>query len=133
MFLYILQYLTNICYRRVLRRVLLTFLPLELVRKFRDETTCGVIPIDQLQIEVKHHILRAERVNTRYGPSIVLTIRCPDFQRYRVYLPRRYCIVVTDDDITDINERQIMLHLVYKGTCKAPSQHLLDLVHVTSM
>jgi hypothetical protein len=106
---------------------------MERVRKFREETTCGVIPIDQLQIDVKHHILRAERVHTRYGTFIVLTLRCPDSQRYGLYLPIRYCIVVTDDDITAINDKQIMLHLVYKGTCKATSQHLLDLVHDTSM
>jgi hypothetical protein len=64
---------------------------MELLRKFREESTYNVVPIDKLQVEVKHHILRAERVRTRYGPSIVLTLRGPESQRFKVYLPTRYC------------------------------------------
>jgi hypothetical protein len=43
----------------------------DLVRKFTEEATCDLIPVDKMQVEVKHLILRAERVYTRYGTSIV--------------------------------------------------------------
>jgi hypothetical protein len=33
-----------------------------LVRKFDEEATCDLIPIDKLQVDVQHPILRAERV-----------------------------------------------------------------------
>jgi hypothetical protein len=77
---------------------------MEFVRKFHEESTCDVIPIDKLQVEVKHVILRAERVYTRYGPSIVLTLRGPESRRYKMYLPRRCCGLFTDDDVTAIND-----------------------------
>jgi hypothetical protein len=91
---------------------------MELIRKFHEESTCDVIPIEKLKVELKHLILRAERVYTRYGPSIVLKLRGPESRRYKVYIPRRYCGLFTDDDVTAINDRQIVLSLVSKGTCR---------------
>jgi hypothetical protein len=98
---------------------------MDLVGNFNEESTCDVITIDKLQVDVKNQILHAERINTRYGPSIVLTLRCPpDSLRNKVYLPRHYCVLFTDYDIIAINDRQILLHLVYKGTCRETSQHV---------
>jgi hypothetical protein len=106
---------------------------MELVRKFKKECTCDVIAIDKLQVDVKHQILRAERVLTGYGPSVELTLRCPlESRQCKVYLPRR-CVLDNDDEITAINNRQIVLHLVYKGTCRATSQHQMTLVYDNSM
>ena len=106
---------------------------MELVKKFHEESTCDVIPIDKLQVEVKNLILRAERVYTRYGPSIVLTLQGPESRRYKVYLHRRYYWLVTDDDIIAINEKQVVLHLVYKETCRQSQQHLLTIVQDNTM
>jgi hypothetical protein len=50
---------------------------MELVRNFNAESTCDVISIDKLLVDVEQIILRAERVHTRYGPSVVLTLLCP--------------------------------------------------------
>jgi hypothetical protein len=105
---------------------------MDLVRKCNEEATCDLIAIDKLQVEVNHQILRAERVYTRYGPSVVLTLRGPESRRYRVYLPKRYCALIIDEDITAINDILIVLNLIYKGTCRATSQHLLNLVQETS-
>jgi hypothetical protein len=105
----------------------------DLVRKFDEEATCDLIPIDKLQVDVQHTILRAERVYSRYEPSIVLTLRGPESRRYRVYLPRRYCDLITDEDIKDINDRKNVFALVYKGTCRSTNQHLLRLVQETSV
>jgi hypothetical protein len=78
---------------------------MDIVRKF-DEATCDIIPIDTMQVDVPHPILREERVYTRYGPSVVFTLQGPASRRYRVYLPRRHCALVTDDDINEINDRK---------------------------
>jgi hypothetical protein len=106
---------------------------MDLASKFHEEATCNLIPVDNLQVEVKNLIFRAERVNTRYGPSIVLTLRAPESRRYKVYLPRRYCALVTDDVITAINQNHAVLYLVYMGTCRSTSQHLLNIVQDDGM
>jgi hypothetical protein len=66
--------------------------------------------------------------------SVVLPLRYThESQRCKVYLPRRYCGLITDVEIFSINDRHIVLHLVYKGTWKASSQHQFTLVHDNSM
>jgi hypothetical protein len=106
---------------------------MELMPKFNQESTCDVINIDKLQVDEKHQILRAERVPTRYAPSVVLTLRCPSESRLcKVFLPRRYCSLITDDDIIAINDKQIVLHLVDKGTCRTTNQYQLNMVQDNS-
>jgi hypothetical protein len=60
---------------------------MDLVRKFDEEATCDLIPIGELQVDVQHTILRADRVYNRYGPSIVLTLQSPESRRYSVSTP----------------------------------------------
>jgi len=81
---------------------------MDLVRKFNEEATCDLIPIDKLQVDVKHQILRAERVYTRYGPAVVFTLQGPESRRYRVYLPRRYHTLITEEDIIAINDKHVI-------------------------
>ena len=35
----------------------------------------------------------------------------------KVFLTKRYCDVMSDEDIEDINSKQVLLYLIYKGTC----------------
>jgi hypothetical protein len=106
---------------------------MDLVRKFDEEAPCDIIPIDNLQVDVPHPILRAERVYTRYGPTILFTLQGPESRRYRVYLPRRHAALVTDDDIIEINDRKAVLNLVFKGTCLNIKTDLLRLVDLSSV
>jgi hypothetical protein len=98
---------------------------MDLVRKFHKEGTCDLIPVDNLQVQVKLLIFRAERVYTRHGPSVVLTLSGPESRRY---LRRRNCELLTDDDITAINQMHAVVYLVYMGTCMSTSQHLSNIV-----
>jgi hypothetical protein len=68
------------------------------------------------------------RVTTRYGPSVLLTINLDTSDTVRVFLPTRYSNVITDDDMTTINTRQVQLHLIYKETCKNTHSYMLQLV-----
>jgi hypothetical protein len=45
----------------------------------------------------------------------------------KVFLPRRYSEVLTDDDIVGINSGRTKLNLVYRGTCTQTGGHLLPL------
>jgi hypothetical protein len=92
------------------------------------EATCDVIPVDKLKVEMKHPILRAERDCTIYGPSVVRTLQGSESWRYKVYVPKCYCGLITVDDIAAINDRYIVPHLIYKGTRRFTSQHLLSIL-----
>ena len=44
----------------------------------------------------------------------------------KVFLPKRYGEVVSDEGIEDINSR-VLLYLVYKGTCPKSNSYVLEL------
>ena len=70
--------------------------------------------------------VHAERVNTRYGPSVLLAIlENPTISE--VFLPRRYGEVVSDEEIEDIKSQQVLLNLVYKGMCPKSNSYVLEL------
>jgi hypothetical protein len=48
-------------------------------------------------------VLRAERVETKYGVSILLTVRESSVDVVRVYLSKSYTDVFTDPNIASIN------------------------------
>jgi hypothetical protein len=41
-------------------------LQMDLVRKFNEESTCEVIPVEKLQVDVNHLILRADMAIQSY-------------------------------------------------------------------
>lgn len=77
---------------------------------------------------LRYEILSAERVTTKYGPSVLLTITIGPSDSVQVFLPTSYSNVNTDDDIAAINNRRVQLHLVYKRTCTHTHSYMLRLV-----
>jgi hypothetical protein len=58
----------------------------------------------------------AARATTRYGPSIVLTLRDDELNTaVKVFLPSRYYSIFADNDIEDINSQKVHYNFVYKG------------------
>jgi hypothetical protein len=90
---------------------------MDLSRKFVELDACHYLSVGSLQTDRKYSILRAERMGTRYGPRIVLTLVDSPDRLLRVFLPRRYYSLFTDEEITDINASKLQLSLIYKGTC----------------
>jgi hypothetical protein len=107
---------------------------MDLIRRFDNAASHTTVKIPSLEIGRRYEILAAERVTTRYGPSILLTIALgtssssSSSDSVRVFLPTRYTDVITDEDISTINTRQVQLHLVYKGACKSTHSYMLQLV-----
>jgi hypothetical protein len=103
---------------------------MDLIRRFDNAASHTTVKIPSLEMGRRYAILAAERVTTRYGPSILLTIALgtssPD--SVRVFLPTRYTDVITDEDITSKNTHQVQLNLVYKATCKSTHSYMLQLV-----
>ena len=75
----------------------------------------GTIEIRDLVLDTKYPILRAGRVVTHLGHTVLLTIRNQTRLILKVFLPKRYARVVSDTDIVNINTNPETYCLVYKG------------------
>jgi hypothetical protein len=90
-----------------------------------EASTCLTVKIGSLETERPYPIKHAQRVDTRFGPTVLLSIRDSDFTLRKVFLPRRYSEVVSDEDIDCINSGKAKLNLVYKGVCAQTNGLLL--------
>jgi hypothetical protein len=75
---------------------------MDLQRKFAATSTSKTISINSLVEKAGYEILFAERVATRFGPSVLLTLLLDPPHTAKVFLPKRYGILFTDDDIHEI-------------------------------
>jgi hypothetical protein len=71
-------------------------------------------------MERKYTIEVAKHVNTRFGDTILLSLRVEEETLVKVFLPKRYSGAFTDEALEAINRGTLSLHLIYKGKC-APS------------
>ena len=71
--------------------------------------------------------MKAQRSNTRFGPTILIGIKDDSGRSLRVFLPKRCTSVFTDNDILRINEGGIKLNLVYHGRCEKATTFNLSL------
>jgi len=93
-------------------------------QRFSD-VTCDIVHVTTLKVDHKYPICKAERVQTRYGKNILLSIRdllnlsVRDLtpQLLKIFLPKRYAQGFKDDDITSINDGSSVMNLVYKEQC----------------
>jgi hypothetical protein len=101
---------------------------MELDKKFADVTS-GVsnllVRASALTVGCRYAITGAERVVTRYGPTVLLGIVGDELGRAKFFLPRRYGGKFLDSDIEDINAGTVKLFLIYRGTCTASKAVLL--------
>ena len=83
-----------------------------------NEVTCDITHISSMEENRKYPIEHADRVTTRFGETILLSIRDVAADRLcKVFLPQRYTAVFKDDDVLAINDGFAVWHLVSKGRC----------------
>jgi len=70
--------------------------------------------------------VNAERINTRYVQSFLVAVMDSPSSSVKVFLPRRYGDVVSDEDLEAINSQRVAL-LIYKGTCPRSNSYILEL------
>jgi hypothetical protein len=76
-----------------------------LIQRFRNVVLGSGVRIGDLVVDKPYPVLRAESVDTKYGQSILLTIRESEDHPLKVFLPRRYSLCLSDEDIVAITNR----------------------------
>jgi len=84
---------------------------MDLAKKFEDATASASVNISSLILNRPYPIVRAKRVTTKFGSTVLLSIRDTDEQLIQIFLPKRYASVVSDDDISKINSRTKYINL----------------------
>jgi hypothetical protein len=79
-----------------------------------------------METNKRYEITNAERMVTKYGPTVLISIKESEFSIVKLFFPKRYSSVFTDDDITSINTKKVSLHLIYKGLCEKTNSYILE-------
>ena len=95
--------------------------------KFEIDTSCRSVSIGSLEPDQQYPIVHAERINTRYGQSVLLDILDSPTTSVKVLLPKRYGDVLSDEDLQVINSKRVTLYLISKGTCLKSNSYILEL------
>jgi hypothetical protein len=99
---------------------------MDLAAKLKLTSSYQTVRILSLKMDSPYPIGRAEKIQTRHGEKI-LTLQ--EFQQafMKVFLPKRYGELLTEDDIKFVNERTVILALRYSGTCHISNSYILDI------
>jgi hypothetical protein len=62
---------------------------MNLVAKFHVTTAYTTVPIGSVEIGRPYNIVRTERVESQYGPSVALTLDETEQSIVKVFLPKR--------------------------------------------
>ena len=91
-------------------------------------SACEQIKIGALKQNTPYPIERAERVQTKYGETVLMTLRAESPQTFlKVFLPRRYGVLFSDEELQRINERTLPLSLKYLGTLASTNSYILEI------
>ena len=93
---------------------------MELSRKSQELDSCYSMKLSSLQFDRKYPITHAERIGTRFGPAVVLTIRDAPDRILKVFMPRRFYSAFTDQDMEDINSANVTLYLCIRVNVSTP-------------
>ena len=91
---------------------------MDIVKNFKEATSCKKRNISSLEKGKLYPTVRAKRITTKYGLTVLLTVRDTESSVFQVFLPKRYSAVISDGDMDKINNSAVSLNLVYKGICE---------------
>jgi len=82
---------------------------MDLSVKFRMTSACQTVRITSLKNDISYPRERAQKLQTRYGEAVLLTLKESSQVYVKVFLPRRYGALFSEDDLKSINEKTIAL------------------------
>jgi hypothetical protein len=100
---------------------------MDLVENFKMASSCQTVEVSSLTKDKPYLIEHVERVQTRYGEAILLTLRESPVSFVKLFLPKRYGVQFSEANITSINERSVSLSIKYMGTCPDSNSYILEL------
>ena len=106
------------------------FLQTNLCERFTTVSSSRAVEICSLGKEKPYTVIGAERLPTKYGTAILLTIQAPAEDAVRVFLSKRFTHVFQDEDIDMINVGMIKMDFIYYGVCDKTSAYQFSLLKV---
>jgi len=101
---------------------------MDLSSKFKMISSREQIKIGALKQNTPYPIERAERVQNKYGETVLTTLRAESPQTFlKVFLPRRYGVLFSDEELRHINEKTLSLSLKFLGTNTTTNSYILEL------
>ena len=100
---------------------------MSLVQHFNEVTTQTTTKLSELAPNIKYKVLRAKKLQTKYGESVTLCLKLADDKTAWVFIPKRYICVFNDTEIENINQGHTTVCLEYKGVCSKTKAFLLEL------
>ena len=85
---------------------------MNLCKRFTEASSGRPVNISSLEKENSYSLEGAERLQNKYGISILLTIKASSEYLVRVFLPRLFINVFSDTDIDMINGGMIKIGLI---------------------
>jgi len=99
---------------------------MDLVKRFEEAIAHATVYISTLEINRLYPIVGAKRMTTKYGSTILLSIWESEANIVQTFLPKIYCVVISDDDdVEKINTKIVLLNLVFKGLFETSKSYLL--------
>ena len=96
-----------------------------LLKKFEEAVAYQAVRVSSLDVDRRYEIRSAEKVITKFGPSVALEMKESPVNIVKVFVPKRYSDCFSEDDIAHINNQRVKLYLVHKGTCSIRLKHCL--------
>jgi len=79
--------------------------------KFKITSSCQAIKMPSLKMNTPYPIERSEKFQTRFGEAVLLTLQESPQTFVKVFLPRRYGTLFTENDLNSFNEKSVSLAL----------------------
>jgi hypothetical protein len=84
-------------------------------------------------MDIPYPIERAENIQIRYGETVLLPLKGSPQAFVKIFLPKHYGELFTENDIKSVNERTVILALRYRDTCSTSNSYILEIEYYTSL
>jgi hypothetical protein len=78
--------------------------------KIQEVTSSEVIKINTMEMNKKYPIIREECVSTKFEPTILLHIKETPYKIVKVFIPKPYNSVISDEDMDFIKSQKYLLN-----------------------
>jgi hypothetical protein len=90
---------------------------MDLSEKLKVTTIILVVKIPSLEVDTAYPFIIAEKVQIKFGETMLLTLQDSNNILKSVFLPKRYGSLFANGNINSINENKVSLALKYVGIC----------------